>query len=352
MMETKNNRLKLILKNFVMIFVPGLLLIVILASIFININIENGKNIIKIRQLNNGESVAVNVNSIFEDINSDGNIILNSSEMKAYIGNSANTVNQDELKRIFANMMTNKKIYDSIRFIGADGYEKVRVNGETNGTLAAAVPELQYLGDRDYFQEGMKLNMGEIYISPMDLSMKGDQIETPIKPIMRLVIPVFNDKNEQQGMLVLNYLAQNMLDKIETDSKSNMDMKILLLSEDGYFLLSENSDKEFSFMYENQKDVSFDQEQPEVWQAIINNGSGYFDDAKDLYYYTPIYPLEGYRNLHWVLVGAAPLDVLGVLKNDDNRTIVLVSILLVSILLIISMIVAWLLMLKKEASSR
>nr|WP_320026899.1 EAL domain-containing protein [uncultured Acetobacterium sp.] len=352
MMESKNKRLKQMLKNFVIIFVPGLLMIVILASMFIYINIENGKNIIKIRQLNNSEIVGVNVNSIFEDINSDGNIILNSSEIKAYVSNSAEVINRDELKRIFSNMMTNKKIYDSIRFIGNDGNEKVRVNNGNNGTISVADIDLQYKGDRYYFQEGMKLNPGEIYISPMDLSMKDNEIEIPIKPLIRLVIPVFNDKNERQGILILNYLAQNMLDQIENDSKSSIDMKILLLNEEGYYLLSENSDKDFSFMYENEKEVSFSQDEPEIWQAIANNVSGYFDDGKDLYFYTPIYPLEGYRNLHWVLVSAAPLDTLGIINNVDNRNIVLISVLLIFILFIISLIVTWLLMLKKEASSR
>ena len=82
MMETKNTRIKQMLKNFLMIFVAGLLIVVALAGLFININIENEKNIIKIRQQNSGEIVSVNVNLIFEDINSDGNIILHSGEMK------------------------------------------------------------------------------------------------------------------------------------------------------------------------------------------------------------------------------------------------------------------------------
>jgi PAS domain S-box-containing protein/diguanylate cyclase (GGDEF)-like protein len=352
MMDSKNKRKKQMFKNFVMIFFPGLLIVAVLAGIFININIENGKNIIKIRQMNNSEIVSVNVNSIFEDIKSDGNIILNSSEIKAYVGNSAAALNRDELKRIFSNMMTNKKIYDSIRFIGVDGYEKVRVNNAANGTTLVTDSVLEFKGDQTYFEEGMKLNFGEIFISPMDLSMNGNEVETPVKPVMRLVLPVFNDQNERQGILVLNYLAKNMLDQIENDSKSNMDMKILLLNDEGYYLLSENSNKDFSFVYADQQGGSFSQENPEIWQAILNNGSGYFDDGKDLYFYTPIYPLEGYRNLHWVLVGAAPLDVLGVFSNEDNRTIVLIAALLILILGIISLVVSWLLLIKKEASSR
>lgn len=352
MMDSKNKRIKQMLTNFLMIFVPGLLIVTIFAGIFININIENGKNIIKIRQLNNSEIVGVNVNSIFEDIKSDGNIILNSSEIRAYVGNMTDANVQHELKRIFSNMMTNKKIYDSIRFIGVDGYEKVRVNEVENGTMAVADSELEYKGDQTYFQEGIKLNPGEIYISPMDLSMKSGVVETPLKPLMRLVLPVFNDKNERQGILVLNYLAKNMLDQIENDSKSNMDMKILLLNNEGYYLLSENSDKDFSFMYGDQQRISFSQENPEIWQAILNKGSGYYDDGRDLYFYTPIYPLKGYQNLHWVLVGAAPLDVLGVFTNEDNRTIVLIAVLLILVLCIISVIVSWLLLIRKEARSR
>ncbi|WP_026393557.1 PAS domain-containing protein [Acetobacterium malicum] len=353
MMDLKNKRIKQMLKNFVMIFAPGLLIVAVLAGIFININIDNGKNIIKIRQLNNSEIVSFNVNSIFEDIKSDGNIILSSSEIKAYVANAAEVNNQNELKRIFSNMMTNKKIYDSIRFVGIDGYEKVRVNDADNGTtIAVTDSELEDKGNQTYFAEGMKLNPGEIYISPMDLSMTGDEIEMPIKPLMRLVLPVFNDQNERQGILVLNYLAKNMLDQIENYSKSNMDMKILLLNNEGYYLLSENSNKEFSFVYGDQQGGSFSQENPEIWQAILNNGRGYFDDGKDLYFYAPLYPLEGYRNLHWVLVGAAPLDVLGVFANEDNRMIVLIAALLVLVLAIISLIVSWLLLIRKEASSR
>lgn len=351
-MEIKNRRTKQMLAYFLMIFAPGLLIVSVFTAIFININIDNGKNIIKIRQLNNSAIVSVNVNSIFEDINSDGNIIMNSSEISAYVKNPGDVNNQNELKRIFSNMMTSKKIYDSIRFVGLDGNEKVRVNASGNSTIAVADEALENKGAEVYFLEGIKLNPGEIYISPMDLSMQGKQVETPIKPLMRLVLPVFNDQNERQGILVLNYLAQNMLDQIENDSKSNIDMKILLLNEEGYYLLSENSNKAFSFVYEPQQDISFRQENPEIWQAILNKRSGYFDDGKDLYFYAPVYPLEGYRNLHWVLIGAAPLDTLGVFSNEDNRTMILIAGLLTLILVIISLIFSWLLLLKKEASSR
>jgi len=190
MMDFKNRRINQMLRSFAIIFVPGLLIVVVLAEMFININIENGKNIIKIKQLNNSEIVSDNVNSIFEDIKSDGNIILNSNEVKTYVDHSAVVLNRDELKRIFSNMMINKKIYDSIQFVGVDGYEKVRVNAADNRTTAAvADSELEYKGDQFYFAEGMKLNSRELFISPMDLSMNGEEVETPVKPVMRGALP-------------------------------------------------------------------------------------------------------------------------------------------------------------------
>jgi PAS domain S-box-containing protein/diguanylate cyclase (GGDEF)-like protein len=339
-------------KNFIMIFVPGLIVVIILTGLFINLNIENDKKIIRIRQQSIGETITINVYSIFEDIKSDGNIILNSSEIKNYTGNSGDSNNQNELKRIFSNMMINKKNYDSISFVGVDDYEKVRINHSEGGTVAVTDSGLQYQGDRYYVAEGMKLNPGEIYISPLDLNTEDEAVETPAKPVIRLIIPVFNDKNERQGILILTYLAQNMLDQIKNDAKMSLTMKVFLLNEDGDYLLSENSNNDFLVMVAGQKTTPLSQEKPEIWQAVQETGSGYYDDGKELCYFLTIYPLKDYHSLHWVFVGAMPLDVLGVFTNEDNRTILLIAALLIIILGIITLVVSWLLLIKKEASSR
>lgn len=352
MIDVKNKRKSQMFKSFAMIFGPGLIVVLALASMFISINIQNGKDILKIRQSNNAEIVSVNVNTIFDAINSDGNIILNSSEIKAYIGDSLNTTNRNELKRIFSNMMTNTKIYDAIQFINNDGHEDVRINYENNSLGAVADTDLQYQGDQDYFQEGLKLNKGEFYISPMELSIKNGEVEKPGKPIIRFVMPVFNENNQRQGVLVLNYLAQNFLNQIENDSKNALDTKILLLNDTGDYLISGDSDKNFSFMDENEEETSFSKDEPNIWQAILENKTGYFDDEKNIYYYTPVYPLSEYHNRYWLLVNSADLDQLGVLNNEDNRKIVMIAALLIFVLLIISLIVSWLLLLKKEAGSK
>ena len=42
-MDSKNKRIKQMVKNFVMIFVPGLIVVIILTGLFLNLNIENDK---------------------------------------------------------------------------------------------------------------------------------------------------------------------------------------------------------------------------------------------------------------------------------------------------------------------
>lgn len=296
MIVRMNKQLKQMMKNAVIIFTSGLLIVIVVTGLFLNLNIENDKQIIKIRQQSIGETITLNVHSIFEDIKSDGNIILNSSEIKNYIGNPEDVTNQNELNRIFNNMMVNKRVYDSIRFVGVDGYEKVRTNNTGSGPMAVADSDLQYKGDRYYFEEGMRLDPGAIYISPVDNNVEDDIDETPVKPVVRLIIPVFNDKNEQQGILILTYLAKNMLDQIEKDSQMSLAMDVFLINDMGDYLLNKNSDDNFLSMVAGRITASFDQEQPEIWQAIQNNGSGYYDDGKALSYYLTITPLNDYHS--------------------------------------------------------
>ncbi|MBC3887134.1 EAL domain-containing protein [Acetobacterium paludosum] len=352
MMNTKNNRKYRVFKNFVMIFVPIVIIIIVLAFAYINLNINNEKSIINIKQVHNAEIVGTDAESIFNAISSDGDIISNSSELKDYIHDNSMVENSNEIKRMFSNMIINKKTYNSIRIINIDGFEEIKVNYENENSQAVQDSDLQYKGDQDYFQEGMKLNQDENYISPLDLSVNNNVIDEPKKPIIRFVIPLFNENNERKGILVLDYRAQVFLNKIENDSINTIGMKTILLNEDGYYLLSDKADRNFAFMYDNKEAVSFRQEQPDLFDRIQNNESGYFDDKINLYYFISIFPLNTYHDIHWTLVEYVPLNGLEILNNEDNRMIAVGSTILAFVFFVISLIAAWLLVQKKEASER
>ncbi|WP_050739387.1 bifunctional diguanylate cyclase/phosphodiesterase [Acetobacterium bakii] len=348
MIKWIKNRTHKILFNFIRIFLPSLIIILILSYTLIQININTEKEIIKIRQLENSKIVSANINSIFNRIYSDINVIINSNEIKSYYTSPDNEENLTAIARMLSNIAMNNGVYDQLRVINNSGFETVRVNYDSGGSQTVSENNLQYKGDRYYFTAGMTLNQGDIYISPMDLNIENTALETPAKPVIRLVAPMYNEKNEKVGILVLNYLAQNLLNQIANDSKNNFDMHTLLLNNQGFYLLSDQTSKNFSFMYDTGSELSFKVDKPIFWQTIEANTSGYYEDHDNLYYYTTQHPADLYENLQWHLIYYYPLTNLGLLNNDTTRAIIVGTILIVIALIIISYIIAFLLFLKTE----
>ena len=109
MIKKQDKQMHQVLKNFVIIFIPILIIVMILTSLYVRMNIENEKSIIKIKQMNIAEIVNANVKMIFEGINSDGSIILNSNELNLFIKENSVTENRNEVIRMFSNIGSNKK---------------------------------------------------------------------------------------------------------------------------------------------------------------------------------------------------------------------------------------------------
>lgn len=109
MIKKQDKQMHQVLKNFVIIFIPILIIVMILTSLYVRMNIDNEKSIIKIKQMNIAEIVNANVKMIFEGINSDGSIILNSNELNLFIKENSVTENRNEVIRMFSNIGSNKK---------------------------------------------------------------------------------------------------------------------------------------------------------------------------------------------------------------------------------------------------
>ncbi|MDZ7836863.1 MAG: hypothetical protein U5N58_02360 [Actinomycetota bacterium] len=106
---------------------------------------------------------------------------------------------------------TQRRIYDQIRFLDANGDEKIRINIGSDGGYLVPEKDLQNKKDRYYFTETIKLNEESVYVSPLDLNIENGEIEMPYKPMIRLSTPIYDEQGTLQGIIVLNYLADNML---------------------------------------------------------------------------------------------------------------------------------------------
>lgn len=158
-----------------------------------------------------------------------------------------------------------RQFFDQLRFIDANGYEVARVN--RRGTVVELVPvdQLQDEADRSYTREILKLDRGQTFISEIDLNVERGAIEQPIKPTLRIGAPVFDAAGAKRGIIVINYLARRILDRVDELRRSVPE--VWMLNSEGYWVLGRQGDA-FAFMYPERKDRTFAGAHPDIWRQM------------------------------------------------------------------------------------
>ena len=189
-----------------------------------------------------------------------------------------------------------KSIYDQIRYLDAYGMERIRVDFAEGEAKAVPEEKLQNKFTRYYFTDTMVLGKDEIFVSPLDLKVAHGKIAQPLKPMIRFGKPVFDSNGVKRGMVLLNYLAANLLDSLEME-QAGADSAKMLLNTEGYWLLHPEKEKEWGFMFKEGVKISFALAYPKEWQIIREEGAGQIQTKNGLFTFTTIYPLkEGVRS--------------------------------------------------------
>ena len=236
--------------------------------------------------------------------------------------NDDGTDNYADVEKLWLAFSNRRTLYDQIRFIDMEGEEIIRINYDPDGSLLVDQADLQNKKDRYYFTDTMKLKKDQIYISKLDLNVENDVIEDPIKPMLRISMPYYNSKGEQKGMIILNYLAGDLLKqikKIATVSNGNLS----LINADGYWIYdSEEPKNNWAFMYEDQMNISFKNRYQEEWKTIkekdsgqIINKNGVFAFSKSITSRTFKQDNVGYK----IILGAGDLTLVSVMSNSSEN---------------------------------
>ncbi|WP_318312744.1 sensor histidine kinase [Flagellimonas crocea] len=117
--------------------------------------------------------------------------------------------------------------YEQFRLLDLHGNEVVRYVRVDKNTMKPG--ELQSKVDRSYFQKGLMLKKGQVYISPIELNKEYGIIEYPYKPVIRGVTPVFDVNDDQVGLAVINFNMTEIFDHMKTR-----------LAEDNFYLVDKN----------------------------------------------------------------------------------------------------------------
>jgi len=172
--------------------------------------------------------------------------------------------------------------YDQIRILGNDGKELIRINYNNGHPASVPADKLQDKVHRYYFQESLPLKDREIYISPFDLNIENQKIEVPLKPMIRVSTPIYDDTGCRIGFAILNYLGQRIINRLDGGGHSESG-STMLLNENGYWLASAHPEKNWAFMFEDRKDLTFKAEAPETWARIKTMDQGQFSTPIGLY---------------------------------------------------------------------
>lgn len=202
----------------------------------------------------------------------------------------------------FAN---HKKVFDQIRYLDAAGNEVIRVDYTSAGAYLVRDSQLQNKSDRYYFTDTISLPQNHIYVSCMDLNVENGQIETPIKPVIRVASPVYTPSNVLAGIVVLNYKGNDLLTLIENLAPARVGA-FYMLNSDSYWLYdSEDSARAWGFMYPDRAQDNFAARYPAEWDTIRQNASGVMNTPNGAFVYDRLFTAEAYQ----VDSGAYPLTL-------------------------------------------
>ena len=175
--------------------------------------------------------------------------------------------NLDEIGENWIEFSNQRGIYDQIRFLDKSGDEIIRVNYENNKAYLVDKSRLQNKKDRYYFKETELLKTSDIYVSPLDLNIENEKIEIPYKPMIRFSTPVYDEYNDFQGVIILNYLADSIL-KIFKELSQNSQGDISLLNSNSFWLSSKDKNNEWGFMFDSMNKKRFQSDYPEEWEIV------------------------------------------------------------------------------------
>ena len=195
--------------------------------------------------------------------------------------------------RLFA---TQKRLYDQIRFLDNAGMEIARANFNAGHPSSVPPSKLQPKGKRYYFQDTFMLFRDEVFISPFDLNIERGQIEQPLKPMIRFGTPVFDHTKQKRGVVLLNYLGINLLQKLDKTAASASN-NIMVTNAAGFWLKGLVPEDEWWFMYKDGGKKTFGNYFPNEWHQIQTAESGQFYTNNGLFTFITIYPLlEGQKS--------------------------------------------------------
>ena len=301
-------------KRFATVFVPLCLLVIISASFVAYYAVKDRLGI-----FSSPQAVLVNQSShdFLYEINSSSPKLLSLAYKEPRIQTVIDHYPDTSITPVldsFSTLLTRNPSFLQMRWIGEDGFERVRITSNDNGGVVVAdTGSLQDKSDRYYTTESLKLRPREIYISPLDLNVENGIIEQPHQPVVRLGARVYRDDGTPNGFFIINVSVRDALKKFAAHSSLS---QLFLLNADGYWLSSPSVEDQWGFMYGNSN--TFASRYAGIWSLMNQNLNGQL--LKDVGLWTwqtiqiPVAAAYGEPQLTLKTVSLLPADFINRIK--------------------------------------
>ncbi len=234
--------------------------------------------------------------------------------------------NDDAIARQFRHIMAFKPQYMQVRFISSNGVEKVRLERTASGLNRQPHHLLQTKSHRSYFREGIVLQPGNVYLSPLDFNVEWHRPQ-PEKLTLRMATPVSDDDGKTVGLLVINYNGIQLLEELlrvfeDTQNPSTPFGTFRLANNNITVEFTRTDDQKIQFALLETGEVSSEITAPANRQNSAGGGQLWQPEER-LTTYSGLSPLDGIENAAWsvshtivtgdiydtssVLLGSSPL---------------------------------------------
>ncbi|MEH2196498.1 MAG: ATP-binding protein [Nostoc sp.] len=285
---------RILIKHFLTVFVPLSVLVGSVVGAIYYQQVQTEKVVLQTNELGKVDLQTKVISGDFHSVVSDLMVISKQNDLQRILEGVDGE--QQALSRELLLFSRYKKLYDQIRFLDRSGKEVVRVNFKKGEPAIVPEEKLQVQAKRYWFNDTLRLNQGEVFVSPLDLNIDQGKIEQPLKPMIRFGTPVFDRRGQKRGIVVLNYFGTKLLDNFN-QAFANVLSQGMLLNADGYWLKGAKSEDEWGFMFSDRKNRTFGKAFPQAWQQISQKESGQFQTAEGMFTFATVYPLlEGQKS--------------------------------------------------------
>ena len=277
-----------VIKRFCLIFIPFVILTSFFAYYSYRSETTNRRITIEIEEMQVLKHLETLTSYSFKVIAADLRFLSRQQTLQELLdGNISAGASLANDWRLF---VESKAIYDQIRFLDSSGQEVVRVNYNNGKAVIVLANKLQNKANRYYFQETLRLEEGNVFVSPFDLNIEHGQIEQPLKPMIRFGVPIFDRQGQKRGIVLVNYLGNHLINTLLTAQTELSHKQNMLLNSDGFWLVDPDPSREWGFMYGN--DETFGKAYPQAWSYMQSNEQGQYVSKSGLFSFLTIHPLS------------------------------------------------------------